>query len=134
MVRQRVESSFSIIRLRVSKRAVHFVCIVGTLKFIKKNHLKHETRCLRQRSLSLHGLKAHTEESAHIVYLEPRLQWSSCHKHYRIRNRSYWWAFAIPALQLLHGILELYHISYLEVILIMILNISVWQWLWTSHL
>lgn len=134
MVQKYDKSSFSIIWLHVSKRALNIVCTVGTLKLIKKNHLQPESSCLRQDSLAWHGMKLYIAQNTYIVYLERRLQCSSYHKHLRIRNLYYWWTFAALALQIIYGLLELYYISCLVVISIIRLTTSVWRWLWINNL
>lgn len=133
MVRKYENFSFSIIWLHVSKRALNFVCTMGTLKLIKKNYLWPESSCLQQGSLAGHGMKLYTVQSTHIIYLEQRLQSSSCHKHLRIRNLYSSWTFASLVLQIIYGLLELCYISYLVVISVIRLTTSVWWWLWINN-
>lgn len=133
MVGKYDKSSFSIIWLHVSKRALNLVCTMGTLEHITKNHLQLESSCLRQGSLAWHGMKLYRVQSTHTIYLEWRLQCSSCHKHLRIRNLFYWWTFAALAPQIIYGILELYYFSYLVIISIIRLTTSVWRWLWINN-
>lgn len=115
------------------KRALNLVCTVRALNHITNNHLQLEASCLRQGSLAWYGMKLCRVQSTHTIYLERRLQCSSCHKHLRIRNLYYRWTFAALVPQIIYGILKLCYFSYLVVISIIRLTTSVWWWLWINN-